>query len=189
MKIITNLSVLFTAFSMVILIGSCKKQEAELRATKIGGCLDPNSLNYNVTVDFDDESCQYAFVEQYEITYHPQQDCGSAWDGFPTFGNAQKADLILKIRVKGETTWLYESPEKTDQTHNVPAVWTAPVNIKLLNKTYEWILEDYDTLNDNDLVAQGEFNPMELASNGKVIAIGKNGCNNETQLVLHYVVQ
>jgi hypothetical protein len=189
MKIISTYLLMIPVIAVTLLTGSCKKKEAELRATKIGGCLDPNSLNYNASADFDDESCEYAYVEQYEITYHPQQDCGSAWDGFPTLGNAQKADLIFKIRIKGEATWLYESPEKTDQTHTVPAVWTAPVNIKLLNKTYEWVLEDYDTLNDNDLVAQGEFNPIELAANGKITTIGKNGCNNETQLVLYYVIQ
>lgn len=170
-------------------VNSCKKKESELRSTKIGGCLDPNSLSYNPASDFDDESCKYAFVNQYEITYHPLKDCGSDWDGFPTLGNAKKADLIFKIRVKGESVWFYESPELTDQTHNVPAVWTAPVNIKLENKIYEWILEDYDSLNSNDLVATGEFNPMDVAADGKVIVIGKNSCNEETQLILHYTVQ
>jgi hypothetical protein len=164
---------------------SCKKKEAELRSTKIGGCLDPNSLNYNSASDFDDESCQYAFVNQYEITYHPSKDCGSDWDLLVN----TDADLILRIKVKTEATWFFESPELSNQPHNVPAVWTAPVNIKLLNTIYSWELVDYDSTSGDDLVASGEFNPMDIAEDGKVIVIGKNSCNEETQLVLYYTVQ
>ena len=71
----------------------------------------------------------------------------------------------------------------------MPAVWTAPVNIKLLNTIYSWELVDYDSTSGNDVVATGEFNPMDVAADGKVIVIGKNSCNEETQLVLYYTVQ
>jgi hypothetical protein len=179
--------ILFLTSLAVLMVGtdSCKKKEAELRSTKIGGCLDPNSLNYNASSDFDDESCQYAYVNQYEITYHPSKDCGSDWDLLVN----TDADLILKIKVKTETTWFFESPELSNQAHNVPAVWTAPVNIKLLNTIYSWELIDYDSTSGNDVVATGEFNPMDVAADGKVIVIGKNSCNEETQLVLYYTVQ
>lgn len=177
---------ILSSLALIVLgAGSCKKKEAELRATKIGGCLDPNSLSYNPASDFDDESCKYAFVYQYEITYHPQKDCGSDWDVLIN----TKADLIFKIKVKSEPTWFFESSELSNHPHNVPAVWTAPTNIKLTNTIYEWELIDYDSASGNDLVAKGEFNPMDVAADGKVIVTGKNTCNEVTQLILYYTAQ
>ena len=93
--------------SGALLFASCKKNEPEMRDEKIGGCLDENSPAYNDLADFDDESCVYAYVNAYEITYHPANDAsGDDWD----FLLNTDADIYLKIMIDGDTEWLFESP-------------------------------------------------------------------------------
>ncbi|MCB9189286.1 MAG: hypothetical protein H6599_08390 [Flavobacteriales bacterium] len=167
----------------LIAFSSCKKDPQELRDEKIGGCLDENSPMYNSAADFDDESCVYAYVNAYEITYHPQKDeSGSDWD---LLFNTD-ADIYLKIKPEGATNWMFESAVVDDQPHNEPVSWTAPENIKLLNQDYYWEVYDSDATGGDDFVASGTFNPIELAMDGTITATGTNASGNETQLVLTY---
>ena len=94
--------------------------------------------------------------------------------------------LILRIKEEGATNWLFESAEISNQAHNVPAVWTAPINIKLLNQNYEWELVDYDATTSDDLVATGTFNPIDLANDGEIIASGTNPNGGQSQLRITY---
>lgn len=169
----------------IIALSSCKKEEPELRDEKIGGCTDQDSPMYDGTVDFDDESCVYAYVNAYEITYHPQYDeSGSDWD----FLTNTDADLILRIKPDGASTWMFESAEISNQPHDQPADWTAPENIKLLNQDYFWEVYDADTGSGDDFVASGTFNPIELAdvNSGTITTLGTNASGNPTQLVLSF---
>jgi hypothetical protein len=179
---------LFRASALVLGVGviafsSCKKEEPEMRDEKLGGCLNENSPLYNSAADFDDESCQFAYVNAYEITYHPANDAnGDDWD----FLVNTDADLILRIKPDGATSWMFESVELSDQGHNDPANWTAPENIKLLNQDYFWELYDVDGTSSDDFVASGTFNPIELADDGTIVTTGTNSSGNESQLVLTY---
>ncbi|MCT4581604.1 MAG: hypothetical protein N4A35_09320 [Flavobacteriales bacterium] len=174
-----------TLFLVLISLLACRKvEEPHLnRATKNGGCYDVDSPFYDATIDYDDQSCVYAYTERYEISYHPEEDGGSDWD-FLTFTNA---DLILRIKEQGAADWLFESSTKEDQDHNVPAVWTAPEAIKLLNKTYEWELYDSDIGTADDFIASGTFNAIGKARNGEEdgqLEVTDN--NGTTQLVIYY---
>jgi len=174
---------LFIALGVsAISLTSCKKEEPETVDSKIGGCLDPDSPLYNANADFEDQSCLYAYVSAYEITFHPEEDGGSDWD----FLTNTDADLILRIKEEGATNWLFESAEISNQAHNVPAVWTAPINVKLLNQNYEWELVDYDATSSDDLVATGTFNPIDLANDGEIIASGTNPNGGQSQLRITY---
>ncbi len=181
-KIIT-----FSLSIIILLFCSCKKTEVE-EETKVGGCTDIDSPIYNPLVDFEDASCLYAYVHQYEISFYPNEDPNASWPIYtwddPISG--ENADLILRIWEQDNSEELFESSEMTDQPYNTPAVWTAPYNIKLLNKTYEWDLVDYDATSGNDFIASGTFNPIELADNGTITTIGHHTAGNETQLVLYY---
>lgn len=162
---------------------SCKKEEPELRDEKVGGCLDKNSPMYNASADFDDESCVYAYVNAYEIAYHPSKDeNGDDWDLWVN----TDADLILRVKVDGAADWLFESAVIDNQPHDEPAVWTAPENIKLLNQDYFWEVYDNDGTSGDDFVASGTFNPITLANNGTITTTGTNSSGNPTELVLHY---
>ena len=169
--------------SGIVLFSSCKKTEPEMRDEKIGGCLDDDSPIYNSIADFDDESCIYAYVNAYEITYHPANDAnGDDWD----FLINTDADIYLKIQIEGESTWLFESSVVDNQAHNQPVTWTAPENIKLFNTDYYWEVYDSDATGGDDFVASGIFNPIELAGDSTIVATGTNSSGNETQLVLSF---
>ncbi len=164
--------------SSIIFSGACKK-EPEPVDTSVGGCTDMDSPLYNASADYDDNSCQYAYVTQYEITFHQETDGGSDWDLLLN----TDADLILRVKESGASSWMFESATIDNQPHNVAATWTAPANIKLLNKDYEWELYDYDDTSGDDFIASGTFNPIELASGGEVIATNTSA---NTQIKLYY---
>ncbi|MCB9197061.1 MAG: hypothetical protein H6600_01260 [Flavobacteriales bacterium] len=170
----------------ITLMSSCKKEEPELRDEKVGGCLDKDSPLYNANADFDDESCVYAYINAYQVTFHPQKDeSGSDWD----FLVNTDADLLLRFKVDGGTSWLFESAVIDNQPHDQAANWTAPVNIKLYNQDYYWEVYDYDGTSGDDFVASGTFNPLELADKTAmtVTVIGNsNTFSNGTQLVLTF---
>jgi len=176
---------ILTLSFIIISISSCRKVEdpALHRDTKKGGCYDIDSPLYDETIDYDNQSCLYAFTERYEISYHPEEDGGSDWD-FLTFTNA---DLILRIKEQGAAEWLFESSIKEDQDHNVPAIWTAPEAIKLLNVNYEWELYDSDIGTADDFIASGTFNAIGKARNGEEDGQFEVTDNNgTTQLVIYY---
>ena len=177
----------FSFLMSFVLFLSCKKNEIQ-EDTKVGGCTDIDSPIYNAQADFEDASCLYAYVHQYEISYYPNEDPDASWPIYtwddPISG--ADADLILRIWDQENSNEIFNSSEKEDQPYNVPAIWTAPYNVKLLNKTYEWELVDYDATSLDDFIASGTFNPIELADNGTITTIGYHTAGNQTQLVLHY---
>lgn len=175
-------SIIILAAGMIAL-SSCKKEEPEMRDEKVGGCLNENSPMYNASADFDDESCVFAYVSAYEISYHPANDAnGDDWD----FLINTDADLIFRIKQDGAADWMFESSEMADQPHNQAATWTAPENIKLFNQDYFWELYDSDGTSGDDFVASGTFNPIELADDGTITTTGTNSSGNDSQLVLTY---
>ncbi|MCT4581607.1 MAG: hypothetical protein N4A35_09335 [Flavobacteriales bacterium] len=148
----------------------------------VNGCTDIDSPLYNASANTDDGSCQYAYTSGYEITYHLADDGGSDWDY--GFGNSTRADLILKIKEQGSSNYLFEGDEITNQDPTAPATWAAPSATKLLNKTYEWELYDYDATSSDDLISSGTFNPITLASNGSIVTTAGG-----SQLKITYTLQ
>lgn len=185
-----NKSTIINLISFTVLGGaiffasSCKKTEEPEPAVvaKIKGCTDIDSPLYNADAEESDGSCTYARVTQYEITYHPEQDNGDNWDPV-VYTNA---DLILRIKEQGSANWSFEGSTLEDQEHNVPATWTAPNPLKLLNKTYEWELVDDDNGSAADFISSGTFNPITSADldNNTITSI-----SNGSQLVIHFNLQ
>lgn len=171
----------------ISLLGCRKVEDPSLnRNTKKGGCYDIDSPFYDETVDYDNQSCVYAFTERYEISYFPQYDGGSDWD-FLTYTNA---DLILRVKEQGAADWLFESSIKEDHEYNVPAVWTAPEEVKLLNKDYEWELYDSDIGTADDFIASGVFNAIGKAREGQEdgqFEVTNN--SGTTKLVIYYTLK
>lgn len=182
MKIIKTTTLIITG--LAILGASCKKKEP-VEDAKLGGCLDQESPLYNSAADYDDETCKFAYTSSYEITYHPENDeSGDDWD----FLTNTDADLILRIKEQGAANWMFESAEISNQSHDSPAIWTAPTIIKLGNKVYEWELYDYDATSGDDFVSSGSFNAVALANDGAIITTGTNASGNLTQLKIAYTL-
>ena len=78
---------------------------------------------------------------QYEVSYYPEDNPNSSipfvnsWD-IP--GTGADADLLLKVKYKDSSSYLFSSPILDNQSPNSAAYWTAPVEFKLLNTDYQW---------------------------------------------------
>lgn len=173
----------------IVALTSCKKKEPELRDEKVGGCTDSDSPFYNKDADFEDESCVYAYLDVYEITYYASQKPGGGdWDGGLTLPAYRDADLMFSFKEKDASTWIFESSVFEDVPSNQVTTWTSPTSFKLLNRDYEWILVD-DDVSGSETIASGTFNPIELADNGEIVVLDNVSVSgNPTQLILHYSV-
>lgn len=170
-------------------IVSCRKIEEpqNKRITKVGGCNDKDSPFFSNIIAYDNQSCTFAFIDRYEIKYHPEKDGTSNWDPIVF----KEADLILRVKEQDAADWLFESTTKEDQPHNVPAIWAAPESKKLFNKTYEWELYDEDNGTADDFIASGTFNPISKAREGNQVdkEIVVTDLTGGTQLIIYYTIK
>ena len=44
----------------------------------LGGCTDINAINYNDSADFENQSCQFAIINEYEVSYYPEENPNSS---------------------------------------------------------------------------------------------------------------
>ena len=166
----------------IVLSGACKKVEVD--DEKVGGCYDTESPMHNGSADYDDGTCQYAYIDSYELTSHPAQDPNAGgwlnpeqyWD--VGLGETTRPDVLLTITNQLTGEILFEGPESTNIAPDSSPSWSAPYEVQLFNQNYEWTLYDNDELlgviGDRQLMAYGVFNPIELASNGTIISISEN---------------
>jgi hypothetical protein len=178
--------------TIVVVMDSCRKEEDPLRN---GGCGDINSpVNGLGYIDYDDGSCLYGFITEYQITYHPEFDnaagTGTDWD----IGLIDTdADLILRIKQDTSSVWFFDSESiglGTPQfAHTDTAVFPAPVEYQLWNDSYSWNLYDYDLIGGNDLICSGQFNAIENATDGYVTTVGYNSAGDSTELRIKYALR
>jgi hypothetical protein len=181
---------LLIAISMIISSLGCKKSIVD-EGVKIGGCTDIDSPVYDSTADYDNASCLYAYVNQYEISYYPEVNPNATWPftSWDITGTGADADLYLKIIESDSTNYFYTSPIVDNQSPNSPCYWTSSSNDKLFYKNYHWEIYDRDTGPlDNDFIDSGTFNPIANGVNGKVTVFGKHPPENRTQLILHFEI-
>lgn len=179
-----------TTFFIIILFICCKKTIND-DGIKVGGCTDINSPFYDSLADYDDVSCTYAYINQYEITYYPEINPNATWPftSWDITGTGTDADLYLKIIEFDSSNYFFSSPIVDNQSPNSPCIWTSSVNEKLFYKRYHWEIYDRDTGPlDNDFIDSGSFNPILNGINGKVTTFGKHPPENRTQLVLYYEI-
>ncbi len=168
----------------VVTLNSCRKEEEPL---KVGGCNDPDSPTNNIgSIDYDDASCLYGYITEYEITYHPEFDnaagSGTDWDLWVN----TDADLILKVKQDSASSWFFESFEHANQAHDDTARWGAPYEYKLVNTDYMWELWDGDDADPDDLICTGTFNAITNAANGYVTTTAINSAGDSSELRIKY---
>lgn len=174
----------------IVLSGACKK--VEVIDEKVGGCFDTDSPIHDASIDYDNGTCQYAYIDLYELTNHPDQDpanSGVDWD-FNVLGEPYtRPDVLLTItnQLTGEV--LFQSPEFDDIAPASTPSWSAPYQQQLFNHNYEWTLYDADDLDGDDLMASGVFNPIESANNGTIQFGDVNALQDSTVITMFYTLK
>ena len=161
----------------IVLSGACKKVEVDDQ--KVGGCFDTDSPMHDGSIDYDNGTCQYAYVNLYELTSHPAQDPDAVFLNFEQYWDFllvpfARPDVVLTIKNQLTGDILFEGPETLDIAPNSSPSWSAPYEMQLFNQNYEWTLYDNDLLGASQLMASGVFNPIELANNGTIISSSEN---------------
>jgi hypothetical protein len=172
----------------IVLSGACKK--VEVVDQKVGGCFDTDSPMNDASIDYDDGTCQYAYIDLYELTNHPDQDpanSGQDWD-LIAVGDATRPDVILTITNQLTGGILFESPETDNIAPSSTPSWSAPYQLQLFNHNYEWTLYDSD-VSGSELMAAGVFNPIELANNGTIRTGVANPLGDSTVITLSYTLK
>lgn len=171
----------------IAFISACKKTEYE--DEKVGGCYDLDSPLYDKDIDYDDGTCKYAYVTAYEITKHPEQDPANSGTDWDLITNTE-ADLLLTVKTQIDQKIIFQSVEMLNHTYNVPAKWTAPVDIQLFNQNYTWELYDADDLDADDFIASGVFNPLDqIIKSDSVYSTDTNSLNKVTFFKLYFDVK
>ena len=154
-----------------LVASSCKKEEEN--ASEIGGCMDVNSPYYSSTATYDNGTCEFLYVTEYEVTNYEDKDWDLAVPLLETF----KADLYIKVKRQSSSSWEFSSNTIDNADPNTVHIWSAANQFQLVNETYEWELVDADNppIEADDAMASGSFNPVTSGNNGVVVSESSDG--------------
>lgn len=168
---LTFLSLIILGFGMV----SCKK-DVESNGG-VNGCMDINSPHFNPAATQDDGSCEYLYINDYELTNYEDVD----WDLLINVD----ADVYLRVKRQSSVNWEFSSNTINNANPNIPQTWSAPDQFQLMNETYLWELYDEDVppVDPDDAMASGSFSPVADGNNGVVVSTSSDGL---TTVKIHY---
>jgi len=174
MKRTFNFLILVIAIFALGTIG-CSKED--INEELPGGCMDVNSPHYNDAAVVDDESCQFLYVTDYELTNYEDID----WDVLINVD----ADVYIKVKKQSSSSWEFSSNVINDADPSTIQLWSAPYQFQLLNTTYVWELFDADIppIDPDDAMSSGTFNPVTMGSNGVIVSQSIDGL---TTVKIHY---
>lgn len=150
-----------------LVTSSCKKDDEN--SGEAGGCMDVNSPHYSSTVTYDNGTCEFLYVTDYEVTNYEDVD----WDLLINVD----ADLYIKVKRQSSSSWEFSSNTIDNADPNTVQIWSAPNQFQLLNETYVWELYDEDNppIDEDDVMASGTFNPVTSGNNGIVVSESSDG--------------
>ena len=167
-----------TLLSLIALgfgISSCKKDDEQNGG--VTGCMDINSPHFNAAATLDDGSCEYLYINDYELTNYEDID----WDLLVNVD----ADVYLRVKRQSAANWQFSSNTLNNANPNTPQIWSAPDQFQLMNETYLWELydEDIPPVDPDDAMASGSFSPVANGNNGVVVSTSSDGL---TTVKIHY---
>lgn len=165
-------------FILFITVSSCRKDKYKPdEKIGIGGCMDENSPFFNSIAAYDDGSCQFLYITEYELVEYKDDE----WDLLI----GTNADVYLKVKRQTSSYWEFTSNSINNAGPSTAQIWTAPEQFQLLNETYQWELYDADSppFDADDLMASGSFNPVTGGIGGAVISESSDGT---TTVKIHF---
>ena len=153
-----------------LVASSCKKEEENSGET--GGCMDVNSPYYSSTATYDNGTCEFLYVTDYEVTNFED----ITWDPL-AIDVYRNADLYIKVKRQSSSSWEFSSNTIDNADPNTVHIWSDPNQFQLVNETYEWELVDEDNppIEPDDAMASGSFNPVTSGNNGVVVSESSDG--------------
>ena len=153
-----------------LVASSCKKEEENSGGT--GGCMDVNSPYYSSAATYDNGTCEFLYVTDYEVTNFED----ITWDPL-AIDVYRNADLYIKVKRQSSSSWEFYSNTIDNADPNTVQIWSDPNQFQLVNETYEWELVDEDNppIEPDDAMASGSFNPVTSGNNGVVVSESSDG--------------
>ena len=176
-----NRVVLFTLLALLTV--SCTKEIP----TSTFGCIDQHAVNHNPDVDYNDGTCTYIHVVEFEVLHYKAGN----WDPFAD-DILIKSEADIKIEVCSNNDFFgveFGSFDIESADPTTSYLWTAPSQFILDNSTWYWRLKDDDDnpIGDgDDLIAEGSFNAI-VDGNGAYIE--STSPDNTTKIRIHYDVR
>lgn len=150
-KIITlRFLTIVLVLSCVSLLSSCKKK----------GCTDFDANNYDSQAE-KSSTCYY----RYGNTVSVNTPSSTNYDPLDA------PDLYLKFAKNTSSNWDHIS----NTASNSNSLYATFTDFLFTNEQWDFIVYDYDTLDDDDIVCSGSFNPLLDGVDG-VITVYANGC-------------
>lgn len=143
---------------LIGLIGIVLFSTSAFTGCKQKGCTDRNSDNYDPDAEKSDGSCVYRFSSGIQIST-------------PTGGGYDIADgpeLYVIFKKTSSSTWDYTS---SVGSNSYSALLTSP-EVQFTNEEWKFEMYDYDSLDPDDFIISGTFNPIELGSDGNITLSG-----------------
>lgn len=133
---------------------SCKKK----------GCKDIDGDNYNSLAE-KSGTCYYRYSKTLSTVSVTTQSSVN-YDPFDA------PDLYIKFAKSSSPNWDYSTSEFSN-SYSFTANFAD--EFKFTNEQWDYVVYDYDTVDPDDLVCSGTFNPIKDGSDGNIV-ISNNGC-------------
>jgi len=155
---------LITLILIALTIVSCKKV----------GCTDLDSINYDKTAEKSIDNCSYMNVKRIDVIVPYNQ--------YDTITNSPP-ELYVKIFKKKSPEEIYLSSYGYE-SFNQPLYYTSTV--KCTNELWTIEVWDRDLEDNDDYIVSGDYNPLELGNEGKIVFDILLNNNQKVNIKMYY---
>lgn len=151
MKKLSLIPALGMSLLLILTFVSCKKK----------GCMDNDADNYSSSAEKSDGSCMYRYASAVEISAPSSIN----YDPFDA------PDLYIRYAKSNSANWDYVS--NTGSNSYFENFTLTPD--KFTNEDWVFEVYDYDSIDPDDLILTGTFNPVTDGGDGNITITNSNG--------------
>lgn len=143
---------------LILLIGIMIFSTSAFTGCKQKGCTDRDSDNYDPDAEKSDGSCVYRYCSGIQVTT-PTSVGYDPVDG---------PELYVHFAKASSANWDNLSSQGAD---SYSSLLSSP-SVQFTNENWQFEIFDYDSMDPDDLIITGTFNPLEQGSGGNITISG-----------------